>query len=282
MLHNPSLSMAAWLRGPALDTVRTQRGDTETGNQRSRSRSQYQSQSPQNRLQDIKIRFLRQRLSFPQSRKWKNENILHFSVALYSDNLEVSAGYQTERVPPWQCGCRGLRVTAGPGLVMAAVAMWPVFASLPAAEERELSTEQWGVRASVSLTHWLTVPSCDMRRLEAETSGRLSQWQGGLSPHQVTSKRGLQPPVPSAETQDGDLKWSRDTCRDRLIDWKKDKKPWLATRVKSGLKSLARLVSVTPDIVPGDGSSTESPMIVASTLPHTSYCRACLVLQNMR
>ena len=61
---------------------------------------------------------------------------------MYSNNLEVSPVYQTESVPPWQCGCRGLRVTAGPGLVMAAVAMWPVFASLPAAEERELSTEQ--------------------------------------------------------------------------------------------------------------------------------------------
>ena len=95
MLHNPLLSMAAWLRGPALDTVRTQRGDTETGNQGSRSRSQYQSQSPQNRLQDIQIRLLRQRLSFPHSGKRRNENILDFSIALYSGNLEVSLGYQS-------------------------------------------------------------------------------------------------------------------------------------------------------------------------------------------
>ena len=33
-------------------------------------------------------------------------------------------------------------MTAGPGLAMAAVAMWPVFASLPAAEESSARTER--------------------------------------------------------------------------------------------------------------------------------------------
>ena len=102
------------------------------------------SQSPQLRLQDIQIRSLTHHLPLSQLRKkifiTMLKDVLHVI-------LEVSPCYQTESVPPW----RGLWVTAGPGLVMAAV--WQCGQCLPVCQrQRRALPGNQSEASTVSLT----------------------------------------------------------------------------------------------------------------------------------
>ena len=201
MLHNPDSGMAPWLRSPALDTVRTEP-------------------------------------PWPTTRAGAGVNITVSSAQItgYSDQItntppaiipteKKDIHHYVERCAPchsgsfsvlsnWECSslARALsdgRAGSGDG---GCVAMWPVFASLPAAEESLAWQSEWGLYCQPDCAV-LHVTCVELRHHQDCHSDQEDCPFPALS----DAKRAADPRSPLKQTQDGYLKWRQDSCRDRLI-----------------------------------------------------------------